>query len=165
MNKPEVPAQVIVMCGISGSGKTHYALQLEEEGFHRLSTDAIIWDKIGDKLFSLPKEEQKKLFANSRVEIFNKLYGLIEKGEKIVVDATHCKRSARDGIRKLCEKAKIKPIFIYCYTKKDILWNRLSQRKGSGPDDLIVTKEELDSYWLGFERPQNDETDIIFKKT
>lgn len=153
------------MCGISGSGKTHFALQLESQGFSRLSTDALIWEKIGDKLFSLPRDEQKRLFAECREEIYKKLVDHLNSGKKVVVDATHCKRSVRDDLRNLCAKNGVNPVFVYCYADKDELKRRLSQRKGSGPDDLIVTEEDLHNYWLGFERPQTDESDFIFCKT
>lgn len=165
MKKFDISNQVIIMCGISGAGKTKYALKLEEEGFTRLSTDVLIWQKVGAKLFSLPKEEQKRLFAECRDEIFMKFASLLKSGEKVVMDATHCKRKVRDEIRKICSELAIKPVFVYCYAEKDELWNRLSQRKGSGPDDLIVTEKEFHNYWIGFERPMEDETDFIFCKT
>lgn len=165
MKKFDDNSQVVIMCGISGSGKTRFALQLEEKGFSRLSTDALIWEKVGDKLFGLSKEDQKKLFAESREEIFKQFRTCLTSGIKVVIDATHCKRIARDKIREVCENAGVAPVFVYCYADKEELKRRLSQRKGTAPDDLIVTEEELDNYWLGFERPQEGETDIIFCKT
>ena len=165
MKKFDVPAQVIVMCGISGSGKTHSARQFEEEGYVRLSTDALIWNKMGPNLNNLSKEEQRIIFAQCNKEIRKELIDFIKSGKKIVVDATHCKRSVRDEIRRICEDEEIKPVFLYCSAPKDELLRRLAERKGSGPDDLIVTEEEFQDYWIGFERPQEDETDIIFCNT
>lgn len=162
MKKSEIQGQAIIMCGISGSGKTHFALQLEKEGYIRLSTDALIWNKVGDKLFNLSKEEQKKLFTECRKEIRNSFIDLIKSGKRVVVDATHCKRVARDEIRNICRQKDIFPVFVYCEASKEELWNRLSKRKGLGPDDLIVSPDELSEYWLGFERPQADESDFIF---
>ena len=162
MKRFDEQCQVVIMCGISGSGKTHFAQQIEEKGFVRLSTDALIWEKVGDKLFELSKEDQRKLFNESRVEVLRQFVGLVKAGQKIVVDATHCRRSARDDIRRLCGEMQVEPVFVYCHAPKEELWRRLSQRKGEGPDDLIVTEEELTDYWKGFERPQKDETDFIF---
>lgn len=149
------------MCGISGSGKTAYARRLEKEGYIRLSSDNLIWQKVGADLFRLTKEEQRKLFAESRLEIISKLKELLTSGKKVVVDATHCKRAGRDAIRNICNKFSVAPVFLYCQAEKEELWRRLSQRKGEGPDDLLVTREELDDYWEGFERPQQDEGDFI----
>ena len=165
MRKFDSQSQVIMMCGISGSGKTHYALQLEEKGFSRLTTDALIWQKACGRLWDLSKEEQKRLFTECGEELQRLLIDHLKKGEKVVVDATHCKRNIRDEIRKICTGLGIKHQFIYCYAEKEELWRRLSRRKGSGPDDLIVTEDELNSYWRGFERPQEDESDFIFYKT
>lgn len=165
MKKIDIQEQVVIMCGISGSGKTQFARQLEKVGFFRLSTDNLIWEKAGDKLSSLSKEEQTILFAECREEVFNQFINLLKKGEKVILDATHCKRAVRDEIRKICLETEVNYVFVYCYASREVLTHRLSQRKGTGPDDLIVTEEEFHSYWLGFERPQEDESDIIFYKT
>lgn len=162
MNKFDIDSEVVIMCGISGSGKSRFARLLENEGYKRLSTDVLIWDKTGAGLFSLPINEQKKIFAECRLKINNLLIDCLKSGKKVVVDATHCKRSARDEIRNICEKFQLSPKFVYCYAEKEELWNRLSKRKGTGPDDLIVTYESLTEYWEDFERPQEDETDFIF---
>lgn len=162
MKKSDVKNQAIFMCGISGSGKTNFAHKLEKNGYLRLSTDALIWEKAGDKLISLSPDEQKALFTECREIVKDKFIKLLSSDKKVVVDATHCKRSVRDEIRKICDGLKVRPIFVYCYADKEELWNRLSKRKGTGPDDLIVTREELENYWLGFEHPQEDEKDFIF---
>lgn len=161
MKISDIHSQAVIMCGISGAGKTHFARCLEKQGYTRLSTDALIWEKAGPGLFSLPKEEQRKLFRECAQEVRELLIGLLESGKKVVVDATHCRRSVRDEIRRLCAGVPVSPVFIYCHAPKNELWNRLSGRKGHGPDDLIVTPAELDEYWEGFERPQPDETDFV----
>ena len=154
--------QAIIMCGISGSGKTYYARKFEKSGYIRLSTDALIWDKTGSDLNSLAKEEQRKLFAQCNQEVRKRLVDLLKSGKKVVVDATHCKRSVRDEIRKLCKEEGVNPLFLYCNADKNELWRRLSRRKGTGPDDLIVTQEDFFKYWQGFEHPQEDESDVEF---
>lgn len=164
MKKFDGPSQAIFMCGISGSGKTHHARQFEREGYVRLSVDDLIWKKAGDRLSDLTKEEQRQLFAQCRAEVHDRLIELLKAGIKVVVDATHCKRSVRDEIRNLCAEVEITPLFAYCQADEEELWRRLSQRKGNGPDDLIVTREELSEYWQGFERPQADESDFIILK-
>lgn len=164
MKKSEIKSQAIVMCGISGSGKTYLARQFEDEGYVRLSTDNLIWEKISSESCILSKEEQKKLFSQCNEEVRNKLREHLKSGKKVVVDATHCKRSVRDEIRSICKDEGIRPLFIYCLSNKEELWNRLSKRRGEGPDDLIVTYEELTSYWNSFEQPQEDESDFLVYK-
>lgn len=165
MKKFDIWNQVVIMCGVSGAGKTQFALGLVGKGYFRLSTDVLVWEKADNKLSSLSKEELKRLFDECREDVFSQLNFLIKTGLKVVIDATNCKRIVRDRIREICMKMGVNPVFIYCYADKDELKQRLSQRKGSGPDDLIVTEEEFQNYWLGFERPQKDETDIIYVKT
>lgn len=151
----------VVMCGISGSGKTHYARQIEEAGYVRLSADALIWEKAGRILGSLSEGERHQLFAECRREILSRLGALLKEGKKVVVDSTQCKRATRDEIRTVCLQAGVRPVFVYCHADKDELLARVSKRRGTGPDDLIVTPRELSAYWLGFERPQPDEHDFI----
>lgn len=165
MKKSEFLNQAVIMCGISGSGKTHFARKLEKEGFIRLSTDNLIWEKVGPGLYELTHEEQKELFKLCNKEVRTKLLDLLESGHKVVVDATNCKRAVRDEVRKICANFNVKPIFIYCSAEKEELWHRLSLRKGIGADDLLVTKEQFTEYWNCFERPQVDEADFIFIDT
>lgn len=150
------------MCGISGSGKTFFARQLEKEGYVRLSLDNLIWTKVGSKLYSLSKEEQKSLFEECRKDVYLQLVELLKAENKVVVDATHCKRSVRDEIRSICAQVKVIPLFIYCHAEEEELWQRLSNRKGDSPDDLMVTRKQFTEYYTRFERPQENETDFIF---
>lgn len=162
MNTSDIQSRAVIMCGISGSGKTYHALQFAKQGYERLSVDALVWKKAGEGLDQLSSEEQKKLFQECRDRVQAQLIELLKSGKKVVVDATHCKRSVRDNIRRACAETGVKPIFAFCIADEEELWHRLSQRKGMGPDDLIVTREELSRYWRGFERPQSDETDFIY---
>lgn len=161
MKRFDTSSQAVIMCGISGSGKTQFARKLEEYGYIRLSVDALIWNNVGDKLSDLSSEDRRRLFIESNKKVQEQLVELLNSGINVVVDATHCRRSKRDDIRKICTKAGVKPVFVYCFAEKNELWRRLSQRKGLGPDDLIVSQEDLIEYWNGFERPQEDETDFI----
>ena len=162
MKKIDFQSRAIIMCGISGSGKTYYARELEKEGYLRLSTDTLIWEKTKGRLHELSNEEQKALFKQCNQEIRSRLRSLLQSKEKVVVDATHCKRAVRDEVRNICENAGVAPVFIYCSAEKEELWSRLCRRKGEGPDDLPVTEDQFSEYWNGFEHPQKDETDFIF---
>ena len=164
MKKFDIHSQAVIMSGISGSGKTYIAKQLEEDGYLRISLDALIWEKVGSGLPSLSKNEQKQLFAECLTQIRDMIKVTLQSGKKFVLDSTNCKRKVRDDVRTLCAEAGVQPVFIYCSADKDELWRRLSKRKGNNPDDLIVTEEELSDYWNGFERPQEDETDFFFLK-
>lgn len=49
MDEVQRPGQpeVVLMCGIAGSGKTTYAKDLEARGYARLSVDEEIWHRFG----------------------------------------------------------------------------------------------------------------------
>lgn len=162
MKKSDVSDRAVIMCGISGSGKTYHALRLVQQGYIRLSVDSHVWQKVGPGIGRLTRAEQNALYDECRARVREELALLLKAGRKVVVDATHCRRSVRDDIRRVCAEAGVKPVFVFCMADEDVLWDRLSRRKGTDSDDLIVTREELSRYWRGFERPQPDETDFRF---
>ena len=165
MKKSDNLGSAVIMCGISGSGKTYHALLLTKVGYERLSVDKLVWEKVGSDLSELPQQEKKSLFDECRQEVMTKMADYLQAGRKVVVDATHCRRSVRDNIRKICSEINVKPTFLYCTADEEELWRRLSQRKGEGADDLIVSREELSQYYRGFERPASDETDFLLAES
>ncbi len=52
--------KVIVMCGVSGSGKMFLARRFVGKGFLRLSSDEIIWSRYGDRFPGLDSETRKR---------------------------------------------------------------------------------------------------------
>lgn len=54
-------ANVIMMCGVCGSGKTTYALKKEKEGFIRLSIDEEMRNTYGKYDVDYPAEEYSRL--------------------------------------------------------------------------------------------------------
>lgn len=146
MHKSQVPepyVPVLFMCGISGSGKTRHALGLEAQGYRRLSLDAYNSAGLGS------------------AELDRDLEELIRRGVPVVVDSTMCKRARRDAVRELCRRCGIIPRFIYLSAPLEVLKERLSHRRNSGPDDLIVSDAEVEFYYGHFEIPAADETDVL----
>lgn len=150
-------SRVVLMCGISGSGKTVYARSLQQLGFVRLSADGIIWEKYGDSFASLPFSEQKPVFQSLDRVIADELARLLDAGNRVVVDSTMCKRFKRDNIRAVCARYGIEPQIVYLKASLDVLSQRLAARTGNGPDDQIVSSEQLQGFYANFEPPQPDE--------
>ena len=165
MNNDEIDSRVVLMCGISGSGKTHYSRQLENQGYRRLSIDEQIWGRYGSGFADLPPERRKEIFMDATAELFVRLGEMLENGEKVVVDSTMCKRIKRDYARNICRKHGVEPAIIYMTAPLPVLWKRLSGRLGNGPDDLIVSHSDLMSYFENFEAPMPDENYMVFKQT
>ena len=83
MNNDEIDSRVVLMCGISGSGKTHYSRQLENQGYRRLSIDEQIWSRHGSGFADLPPERRKEIFMDATAELFVRLGEMLENGEKV----------------------------------------------------------------------------------
>ncbi len=155
-------SRAMLMSGISGSGKTHYALRLVSEGYRRLSVDSIIMERRGASFLTEAEDKKKILFMESMDEVCLRLREGLLQGNSVVVDATLCKRAVRDRLRRICRECGVEPVVVYFDVPMDVLEERLKGRKGSGPDDLIVSREELLRYYKGFERPENDEQDVVY---
>jgi len=153
-------ARLVLMCGISGSGKTVFARHLEDIGYVRLSVDELIWDEFGDSFASMPFSEQQPIFQSINIELSGHLERLLAEGHKVVVDATMCKRAKRDCICALASKYGVKPLLVYLKAPLSVLLRRLAGRKGLGPNDQIVPFEQLKGFYANFEAPGDDENYI-----
>ena len=54
-------SNVIMMCGVCGSGKTTYAKQKEKNGYVRLSIDEELWKTYGRKGIDYPDSHYEEL--------------------------------------------------------------------------------------------------------
>ena len=67
------PARVVLLCGISGSGKTHYARTLEAQGYRRLSLDRLVWDRYGPLPDGLPLSGRREIFRKAAAAMAEEL--------------------------------------------------------------------------------------------
>ena len=149
-------AQVVIMCGVSGSGKTFFARRLEQAGFCRISSDDIVWNKYGSDFTHFPLQRQKEIFMEAQHELAQQMISLIDIGKKVVVDSTMCRRAKRDQMRALCISKGIQPVIVYMSAPLHILKERLSERKDTVHDDLIVDEKNLYLLYTNFEIPYID---------
>jgi len=160
-----IDARVILMCGVSGSGKTVFSKKLERYGYVRLSVDEIIWNEYGLDFNAMPDSQRAAIFQQCGQELESRLTELLETGERVVVDSTMCKRAKRDRIREICSSYGVVPIFVYLSAPYDILRERLKNRKGTGPDDLIVEDRQLREYCSNFEQPLEEENVVALEQS
>ena len=146
---PYAAYPVIMMCGVSGAGKTFIASQLRAEGYERLSADKIGGEKDGDAYAAMTPAQQHTIYASIPAKI--------AAGKRVVIDASMCKRRRRDQVAQMCRQAGAEWVIVYVSAPREVLRSRLLQRRGSGPDDQRVTEEELDRFLLNFEAPEPDE--------
>lgn len=157
-------SRAILLCGISGSGKTTLARMLEERGFDRVSADAMIWQRYGDDFPKLPPETKQRAFSEMDAMIAAEIERRLGRGQRIVVDATLCKRAKRDILREACRRRDVEPTLVFLQAEQPVLASRLAARRGSGPDDQIVPPEALGMYCKGFQKPDDDENAVVISQ-
>ena len=153
--------QVILLCGISGSGKTTYALDHQSQGYRRLSVDEMVWALHGEALITYPVERQTEIYVQANKELIICLERELAVTRPVVVDATLCSREKRDAMRRLCRSFGVEPQLIYMRASREVLVRRIAQRKGTGPNDQPVPIERLFRFCEGFEEPMPDENALV----
>lgn len=150
-------AAVVLLCGVSGSGKTCLAHKLEAAGYVRLSADVMVWQRYGLDFSALPFERQSAIYRDIAAELDRELERLIRAGERVVVDATLCKRARRDALRALCARLGVTHRLVYLPATYEVLCGRVARRRGLGPDDQPVPLDRLRNFCLHFEPPAPEE--------
>lgn len=164
MQPSDIDSQVVLMCGISGSGKTFFSRKLERRGYMRLSLDEMVWEKYGADFEKIPFEKQKDIFAATAAEMVDELETNIKKGKKVVLDSTLCKKDKRDSISLRCRNLDVEPLIIYMQAPLSLLEKRMGMRMGTGPNDQIVPIERLAAFYKNFEAPRENENYITIEQ-
>jgi predicted kinase len=144
-------SRVIFMCGPSGAGKSTYARHLEKEGMVRLSFDTEMWRR-GISMVPLPPEVRADIEAELRAQLLD----LVTTGTDVVLDFSFWSRSMRDDYRQLLEPTGVVPETIYLATDRETALSRLRARRGSHPDDFVLTEDLAAQYFDHFEPPSPD---------
>jgi predicted kinase len=144
--------RVIFMCGPAGSGKSTYARRLESEGMARLSFDGEMWRR-GISTVPLPPALRDEIEAGLRARLLE----LVAAGTDVVLDFSFWSRRMRDDYRTLLEPTGVVPETIYLATDRDIVLERVRARRGSHPDDFVLTEAVAAEYFDHFEPPTPEE--------
>jgi predicted kinase len=89
-------AEVVLMCGVAGSGKTTYAKSLESDGFERLSIDEEIWRRFGRYGVDFAADDYQRLSDSVEYDLRVRLINLVRHGHDVVVDFSFWQRVSRD---------------------------------------------------------------------
>lgn len=157
-------SRVVLMCGVSGSGKTVCSREYVARGYVRVSADEILWREYGDSFPMLTPETKGAAFAALPAKVEREVAHALADGRRVVVDSTMCRRAKRDAMRRLCRDNGAETVTLYFDVPLDELRRRVSRRRGTGPDDQIVPETMLARYFNGFERPARDEEDVMTVK-
>jgi hypothetical protein len=126
VSAPAVPsgqAALIVMMGFPGTGKSHCARLLAE----RLGAAHVASDALRGQLFvaaSYADEENAAVFkiVDSLVE------RLVDEGHRVIVDATHLRRSARASMAALAKRRAIPITYVLATADETDILARLAAR-------------------------------------
>ena len=147
-----------MICGISGSGKTVFSKKLELLGIPRISIDEELWPDyyVYPGLFS--DEHRDFLYRQAMERIFAKVRNFCAEGSACSVDMPFCKRGQRENFRAHIENCGGTPVLIWINTDLPVLKSRLADRAGkNGPNNLPVSEDEINMYWKGFQKPDDEE--------
>ncbi|QED47998.1 AAA family ATPase [Cytobacillus dafuensis] len=153
---------VVMMCGVSGSGKTTFSQLLEKEGFVRLSIDEEIWATNGRYGIDFPIEKIEEYKKDAERKLRNHLIKLIHDKQQVVIDFSFWDRIRRDQYKQLIEKSGGKWKLIYLQVHPDDLRQRLKIRnKRMDANAFPITEEILASYLNGFQTPKGEGEIVI----
>lgn len=155
-------SKVIMICGVSGSGKTYLAKLLELKGVPRLSIDNELWPDFYVLSDLLSKEHKNYLYSEATKRIVARMKNYISENKVCTIDMPFCHRETRDYFRAQIEEAGGKPLLLWLKADLPVLKQRLCDRKGkNGPDNLPVSAEEVERYQKGFEPITETECVVI----
>lgn len=148
-------SEVIMMCGVCGSGKTTYAKQKESEGYIRLSIDEEMWKIYGRKGIDFPNDEYEDLSTKVELKLREKLINHIKEGKNVVIDFSFWSRESRDHYKNIIEKEGGTTTLIYMKASKETLRKRLEKRNLTlnANSPFEITDEILEHHYSGFQEP------------
>ncbi|HEX5114287.1 MAG TPA: ATP-binding protein [Pseudonocardiaceae bacterium] len=150
---------VVLMCGLPGSGKTTYAMELVRRGYVRLSIDEAVWERIGqrDAGVVLDAETFDRLKEEIRAEQRRELVELMRTGRDVVVDYSFWSRAARDDYKALVESHGCHWELVHFKVDRATAARRLRVRNGQdGANSVTVNDDLFDRYATAFEPPNGE---------
>lgn len=158
----EDKAKVYMICGISCSGKTCFSKNLELFGVPRISMDEELWPDFYVLADMISAEHRSCLYAEAEKRIRAKIANFCAENRPCSVDMPFCKRQQRDDFSAYIKSCGGEPVLIWIKTDLPVLKQRLADRIGkNGPNNLPVSEEEINMYWRGFQRPEDENAIVI----
>ena len=143
---------LLLVCGLPGSGKTTVARRLEQEtGAIRLNIDEWVSD-LGVDFFDF--EFRRRLESR----LYDHGITLLKLGLSIILEDGVWTRDERDRHREIARKLGATTELHYFDLSFGELWRRLESRNAIGAQDTVpITKELLQESWRRFQRPDEAE--------
>ncbi len=161
---------LILMCGLSGSGKSYVAERLAPRlPAIRLRSDVARKTLAGlDTLAQTDSPVGGGLYATGRSdEVFDYLAdvatALLSSGEHVIVDATFIEKTRRQPFLKLAESLNATVRVLFCEAPLEVLQERIRKRSAKHHDASEATLEVLESQRTNFVPPGDDEPVLRFE--
>ncbi len=155
---------VYLLVGLTGSGKTTFAVRrLEPGGAVRLSVDERVYERHGRYGVDYPERDYFALEAPVVAEVREELVALVAGGRDVVLDHGLWLRSDREEWRKLVVEAGGRPRTLYFPVPREELLRRLEERnRREDGNALTVSPQALDDFYARFEAPHDEgEVEVI----
>jgi predicted kinase len=155
--------EVVLMCGVAGSGKTTYAKGLETRGYVRLSVDEEIWRRFGGYGLDYEPDQYEEHTEVARRVLRERLLVLVAQGCHVVIDSSFWQRSRRQEYKELVEQAGGRWRLIYLEADSTLLRRRLHARgeRFDANAAFPITDELLTHYLQAFEPPSGEGEEVI----
>ena len=124
-----LPGLAVLMCGVAGSGKTTFAMALEDAGFLRLSIDEELWRRHGQYGRDFSADEYPALLEPVRAWLQAQVGEAVRGGQAVVIDSSFWSRAHRDAFKAQVEGAGGRWRLIYLHAQPELLQRRLAQRR------------------------------------
>ena len=158
-------SNVIMMCGVCGSGKTTYAKQKEKNRYVRLSIDEELWKTYGRKGIDYPDSRYEELSEKVEAMLCERLIRFMKDGKNVVIDFSFWSKENRDFYREIIAKAGGTAELVYMKASKETLQKRLKKRNTllNANSPFIITNEILEHHYNNFEEPQGEGEIILLQ--
>lgn len=155
--------QVVMMCGVAGSGKTTYAQRLEARGYVRLSIDEEVWTRFGRFGIDYDPADYQEHSSVAEGELVHRLVSLIRQGRHVDLDFSFWQRATRDHYKQLIENAGGRWRLVYLKVDPALLRQRLDLRSERFDANAAfpITDDILNAYVSGFEEPNGEGQEVI----
>lgn len=152
-------SKVYLMCGPAGSGKSILAKKFESQEMTVLSYDE---ESFKRGLTRHPLSDD--VLQEIKTDLDEKLILLIAQKKDIVLDYSFWSKEMRMEYISLLKKYDIEPTIYYVKTPKGICLERIRNRKGNHPNEILLTVETASKYYDQFQPPTVDEGEVIVVK-
>lgn len=160
MNRPII----YLLCGLPGSGKTHFAKTLENESTIRFTLDEEFLHRYGQNFDRKKYMELEKVIKD---EILEKTEHLVRSGRSVILDFGFWKRNDRETVKGRCANLGAETKLIFFDITKSLRFKRVLARNKNSQHDLNL--EALEKFETEFEEPMNEneclytEANVLFE--